>query len=71
MSTRKTSVVIDEDILAAAQEALRTATVRETIERALLEVVRARARRRETAALARMEGMDLADPGVMGGAWRR
>ena len=70
-SLRKTSVVIDEGLLAEAQKALRTTTVRDTIEGALLEVIRVRARRREIDALAGMKGMDLADPEVMGGAWRR
>lgn len=70
MSRRKTSVSIDEDLLVAAREALDTTTIRETIETALLEAVRARARRREAAALASMEGMELDNPAVMEGAWR-
>jgi Arc/MetJ family transcription regulator len=71
MSTRKTSVEIDEELLAQAQATLKTATVRATVEGALLEVVRARARREEIEALSAMTGMDLADPAVMAGAWRR
>jgi Arc/MetJ family transcription regulator len=43
MSTRKTSVAIDERLLNAARKVLNTTTVRETIEKALLEVLRARA----------------------------
>lgn len=70
MATRKTSVAIDEDLLAAAKMALNTNTVRATIEQALLEVLRARARREEVEALRSMNGIDLADPTVMAGAWR-
>lgn len=68
---RKTSVTIDEDLLTAAREALQTTTIRETIEAALLEAVQARARRQETAALTRMEGMNLDDSDVMKDAWRQ
>jgi Arc/MetJ family transcription regulator len=71
VSSRKTSIAIDEQLLEAARKALETKTVRETVEKALLEVVRARARRLEVAALTRMDGTDLADPKVMKGAWRR
>ena len=70
MTARKTSVAIDEELLAAAKEALNTTTVRATIEQALLEVLRARARREEVEALRSMDGIDLADPTVMAGAWR-
>jgi len=70
MGARKTSVAIDEELLSAAQSVLQTRTVRATIEQALLEVLRARARQEEAEALAEMRGMDLADPDVMAGAWR-
>lgn len=70
MAARKTSVAIDEDLLAAAKEALSTKTVRATVEQALLEVLRSRARREEVDALRSMNGIDLADPSVMAGAWR-
>lgn len=71
MGCRKTSVRIDEELLSAAREALGTDTIRETIDRALREVLRARARAAEVRALATMEGLDLADADVMAGAWRR
>jgi Arc/MetJ family transcription regulator len=70
MSVRKTSVEINEDLLTAVQRVLSTRTLRETIEEAFREVLRVEARREEIEALATMQGMDLADPDVMSGAWR-
>jgi Arc/MetJ family transcription regulator len=70
MSVRKTSVGIDEELLTAVQRVLSTATIKDTIEEAFREVLRAEARREEVAALTTMRGMDLADPSVMSGAWR-
>lgn len=70
MATRKTCLAIDEELLDAARAELGTKTVRETVERALLHVLRARARRDEIEALACHEGMDLGDEELMSGAWR-
>ena len=70
MSTRKTSVEINDELLRAVKQALATTTVKETIEKAFLEILRARARREEVEALSTMSGMDLADPEIMAGAWR-
>ena len=69
MAVRKTSVVINEDLLASAQRILETSSIRETIEKAFLEVLRADARLAEIRALASMDGMELDDPEVMAGAW--
>lgn len=71
MSTRKTSVEINEELLTAVQQVLSTATIKETIEEAFREVLRKEARRAEVEALSTMSGMDLADPDVMAGAWRQ
>ena len=70
MSTRKTSVEINEDLLSAVQRILATATIKDTIEEAFREILRAEARREEVEALATMDGLDLADSRVMAGAWR-
>jgi Arc/MetJ family transcription regulator len=70
MATRKTSIEIDESLLNRARNALGTATLRETVEEAFLEVLRERARRDEVAALSSMRGMDLDDEKVMAKAWR-
>ena len=70
MATRKTSLEIDEALYARARDALGTATLRETVEEAFLEVLRERARRQEVDALSAMRGMDLDDERVMKKAWR-
>lgn len=70
MSMRKTSVEINENLLAAVQRVLATTTIKDTIEEAFREVLRAEARREEIEALRTMQGLDLADPDVMAGAWR-
>lgn len=71
MSTRKTSVTVDEELLDQARQVLKTDTIKETINGALLEVVRAEARREEVEALRSMDGLDLDDEDVMDGAWRQ
>ena len=70
MAGRKTSVMIDEDLLTAVQEALDTRTLKDTIEQAFLEILRAKARQEEVEALSTMSGMDLDDDQVMSRAWR-
>ena len=70
MVSRKTSVVVDEELLAAVQAVLDTKTLKDTINSAFLEVLRAKAREEEVAALSTMNGMDLDDNEVMAGAWR-
>jgi Arc/MetJ family transcription regulator len=69
MGIRKTSIAIDEELLAAAKEVLATSTIRETVEKALLEALRAEARRQERRALSQMDGLDLADEEIMSQAW--
>ncbi len=70
MSLRKTSVEINEELLAAVQRVLSTATLRETIDTAFREILRAAARREEVEVLSTMDGMDLSNSDVMAGAWR-
>lgn len=70
MSVRKISVEINEELLEAVQRVLSTATIKETVEEAFREVLRAEARREEIEALSTMRGMDLANPNVMSRAWR-
>ena len=67
---RKTSVEINEELLASVQRVLSTTTIKDTIEEAFREVLRAEARREEVEALAAMSGLDLSDAALMTGAWR-
>lgn len=67
---RKTSVDVDDRLLEQVRDVLGTSSIKETIDSALREVMRAEARRRELRALAAMDGLDLADEKVMAGAWR-
>ena len=67
---RKTSVSIDDDLLEQARDLLGASSIEETIDRALRQVVQAAARREEIGALAKMDGLDLADEEIMSNAWR-
>ena len=67
---RKTSVSIDADLLEQARALLGASSIKETIDRALRQVVQAAARREEIDALAKMDGLDLADEEIMSNAWR-
>jgi hypothetical protein len=61
---------VNSDLLDQASQILHTNTVRETIEQALIEVLRTRARAEEVRALREMSGLDLDQPAVMKQAWR-
>lgn len=67
---RKTSVNIDDDLLERARTLLGASSIRETIDRALRQVVQPAARQEEIDALTRMDGLDLADEEIMANAWR-
>ncbi len=67
---RKTTVEIDDQLIARVRVLLGTSSIKETIHRALLEVERGEARRQEIKALVEMDGLDLRDEEVMGSAWR-
>ena len=67
---RKTSVIIDDRLLEQVRGLLGTASIRETIDCALREILRAEARRQEVAALSEMDGLDLANEEIMARAWR-
>ncbi|MXW70772.1 MAG: hypothetical protein F4Z74_04885 [Acidobacteria bacterium] len=69
--TRKTSVEIDDRLIAEARRVLRTSSIKDTIHGALREVVQKEARREEIRALTTMDCLDLADERVMAKAWRR
>ena len=66
----KRLVDIDDALLNEATGVLGAATMKETVNRSLEEVVLAARRRRHADRLESMQGMDLAKPRVMSGAWR-
>ena len=67
---RKTSVDIDDNLIEQVRGVLGTSSIKETIDSALREVLRGEARRQEVRALAKMDGLDLANEEVMAKAWR-
>ncbi len=67
---RRTLVEIDPELLEAAKASLGTTTIKETIDRALREVVRAEVTGEHLRQMHTLEGLDLDDPDVMARAWR-
>ena len=67
----KTLIEIDDEYLAAAQQALGTATKKDTVNAALREVAALAARRRDLYRLTSRRLPDLGDEDVMRGAWQR
>ena len=65
----RTVIELDDDLLRDARRILDAKTIKETVNRALAEVVAGEARRRELARLISGRGSDLADPEVMRAAW--
>jgi Arc/MetJ family transcription regulator len=70
MARRRTLVEIDPDLLDAAKSFLGTTTIKETIDRALREIVRAQVTGEHLRDMRTLEGLDLDDPEVMAQAWR-
>lgn len=67
---RKTSFEIDTEKVAAAKEVLGTKTLTETVDAALLEVVKLRQRRQLVELLFRPGALALDDAETMREAWR-
>ncbi len=68
-SVHKTALLLDEELLAQARQALGTKTTTETIHAALAEVVDRRGRERLFDRLRTQDGIDLGDDAVMSRAW--
>lgn len=68
--TRITTLEIDEEKVAAVKAALRTSTLRDTVDRSFDEVLTRAARQAEIERLRTMEGLDLDKASVMRDAWR-
>lgn len=67
----KTLIDVDEEYLAAAQQALHTATKKDTVNAALRAVAALAARRRDLQRLVSGGLPDLEDAQVMRSAWQR
>ena len=67
----KTLIEIDDEYLAAAQQALGTTTKKDTVNAALREVAALAARRRDLHRLTSGGLPDLEDEDVMRAAWQR
>jgi len=65
----KKLIDIDESTLAQATEILGAVTMKETVNRALTEVVLLAERRTHADRLVHMDGLDLDDDQIMPGAW--
>lgn len=66
----KKLIDIDEDALAQATQILGVDTMKDTVNRALLEVVLLAERRAHADRLSGMQGLDFGDDDIMAGAWR-
>ncbi len=66
----RTTLVLDDRKLAKARKLLGTHGIKDTVERALDEVIAYEARRRAVEQLRTMDGLQLDDPKVMARAWR-
>ena len=67
----KTLIDVDEEMLAAAKDALGTSTKKDTVNAALRAVAALAARRRDLQRLVSGGLPDLADDQVMASAWQR
>jgi|Tabmets5t2r1_1033131.scaffolds.fasta_scaffold13902_4 Arc/MetJ family transcription regulator len=70
MARRRTLVEIDPELLDAAKSSLGTTTIKDTVDRALREVVRQQVTREHLRDMHTLDGLDLDDPEVMALAWR-
>ena len=66
----RTTLVFDERKLAKAQKLLGTKGIKDTIDRALDEVIAGDLRRKAFERLRTMDGLELDNPEVMAKAWR-
>jgi Arc/MetJ family transcription regulator len=70
VALRKTTLMIDDELLAEVGAILGTSGIKETVDAALHAVLVAEARRRVVEQLVGMDGLDLDNPEVMAQAWR-
>jgi Arc/MetJ family transcription regulator len=70
MPMTKRLIDIDDGLLRRARKTLGTATMKDTVNQALAEVVKTELRRRHARRLVSGDGTDLGDDDVMTQAWR-
>ena len=68
---KKTTLEYDEDLFDRVRNELGTKGLKQTVQRAFEEIIRARATEAHIRRLQTMEGLDLDKPEVMAQAWRR
>lgn len=66
----KRLIDIDDSALERARELIGAATMKETVNTSLRELIKAELRRRHLHRLVTGEGIDLSDDQIMSGAWR-
>ena len=66
----KTTIEVDDELVARASAILGTRGLKATVQRALEEVVAREARRRFAERLQSMDGIELDNPDLMAEAWR-
>jgi len=66
----KTTLLVDQAKLRRVRKMLGTTGIKDTIDRALDEVIALDGRRRMVEKLRKMDGLDLSDDRVMAAAWR-
>jgi Arc/MetJ family transcription regulator len=71
MAIKKTALLMDTELVEQVRQLLGTTTTTETLTEALREVIRVRGRARHFDRLRRREGLDVDDPEVVEGAWRK
>lgn len=69
-AVRKTTIMVDDELVRRAGDALGTKGLKATVDRALQEAVALAARREAIAQLRDMQGLELNDADVMASAWR-
>lgn len=67
----KRLINIDDDVLQEVTEILGTTTMTDTVNGALQEIINHQLRMAHLERLRTMKGMDLNNPEIMAGAWRR
>lgn len=66
----RTTINLDQKKLSRVRRLLGTTGIKDTVEKAFDEILAMEQRKRAVERLVKMDGIELADPEVMAGAWR-